>query len=882
LVSPDTTRGATIMTAGRATRLTAVLLALATACADGTPPDPEPGVSVELARHRSATVSNVRYGVQLRIPEQRTEAVTGKVTVSFAMLRNAESKAAEPLILDFRGDSNSVRNVRVNGDSVTPRVVAGHVVIPSSRLRIGENSVEMMFVSSDEALNRNDEFMYALFVPDRAATAFPSFDQPDIKARYSLALDVPAGWRTIANGSETTADTSDGRLKVTFGETQPISTYLFSFAAGKFLVEQAQRDGRLLTMLHRETDSAKVARNRDAIFDLHATALRWLEEYTKIPYPFGKFAFLAVPSFQFGGMEHPGAVWYRAASLFLDESATQNQRLGRASLIAHETAHMWFGDLVTMRWFNDVWMKEVFANFMAAKIVQPSFPELDHNLRFATSYHPSAYGVDRTTGANPIRQELENLRQAGSVYGAIIYQKAPVVMRQLEQMVGDSVFREGMRRYLDRYKFANATWSELVDILDDLTDHDLVRWSRAWVEESGRPQIEASWNAGTITVRQRDHLSMRKLRWQQVIGVAYGVGDSVFTDTVTITEDSAQLMPRSARRPDWILPGVDGVSYGNMVLDSTSRTELMWRVSSLREPLHRATAMSALWESVLTGETAPRDFLALTLRALPLEREELLTQQLLGYLRSSYWRLLSDSARSAVAPEVEAALWSLFDKADGVSRKSAYWGAIVNTTLTGNGVARLHDVWARREPPGGLPLSEQQFTSLAEELALRGYGNVDSMLDIEATRITNPDRRARFAYVRPSLSTNGQVRDSVFESLRKVENRRRESWTLDALRNLNHPLRASHGVRYIRRGLELVDEIQRTGDIFFPLSWMNALLDGHNSAAAATAVATFLDETPKQQPRLRGKTLQAADDLFRAARIVDGWKGGPTLEGDIR
>ena len=139
-----------------------------------------------------------------------------------------------------------------------------------------------------------------------------------------------------------------------------------------------------------------------------------MEDYTGIPYPFGKFDFVLIPAFQFGGMEHAGTILYNASGLLLDESATQNQLLGRASVIAHETAHMWFGDLVTMRWFNDVWMKEVFANFMAAKIVNPSFPEVNHELRFLLSHYPAAYEVDRTPGTNPIRQPLANLNEAGS------------------------------------------------------------------------------------------------------------------------------------------------------------------------------------------------------------------------------------------------------------------------------------------------------------------------------------------------------------------------------------------------------------------------------------------------------------------------------------
>src|SRR5262249_36631364 len=135
-----------------------------------------------------------------------------------------------------------------------------------------------------------------------------------------------------------------------------------------------------------------------------------------------------------------------------EESATENQVFGRASVIAHETAHMWFGDLVTMPWFDDVWMKEVFANFLAAKIVNPEFPNVDHDLRFFLAHYPAAYAVDRTAGRHPIRQELENLDDAGSLYGAIIYQKAPIVMRQLELILGSDALRDGLRAYLQKFQ----------------------------------------------------------------------------------------------------------------------------------------------------------------------------------------------------------------------------------------------------------------------------------------------------------------------------------------------------------------------------------------------------------------------------------------------
>jgi aminopeptidase N len=201
---------------------------------------------------------------------------------------------------------------------------------------------------------------------------------------------------------------------------------------------------------------------------------------------------MALPAFQFGGMEHAGAISYNANGLFLDESATQSQKLGRASVISHETAHMWFGDLVTMRWFNDVWLKEVFANLMAAKMVNPAFPELNHELRFYLAHYRSAYNVDRTDGANAIRQKLANLNEAGTMYGPIIYQKAPIVMRELEEILGEINFRDGLREYLKRYSFGNATWDDLLGILDRRTPRDLAEWGRRWIDTPGRPVVRAT------------------------------------------------------------------------------------------------------------------------------------------------------------------------------------------------------------------------------------------------------------------------------------------------------------------------------------------------------------------------------------------------------
>lgn len=254
---------------------------------------PEPGVSRELAGVRSETLSDLHYALDLHLPQERSEPLTGSVTIRFQ--RTAE---AGPLVLDFRAPADNVQRVLLDGKAVEYSLPVDHIVIPAAALGSGEQSVTVDFRSTEDALNRRDGYLYSLFVPDRASTAFPLFEQPDLKARYTLELTMPTQWRALSNGELLSREPeADGTDRLRFAETLPISSYLFAFAAGELQVETATRNGRAFRLFHRETDPARVARNLDAIFDLHATALDWLEDYTGIDYPFGPSISLPSPHF---------------------------------------------------------------------------------------------------------------------------------------------------------------------------------------------------------------------------------------------------------------------------------------------------------------------------------------------------------------------------------------------------------------------------------------------------------------------------------------------------------------------------------------------------------------------------------------------------------
>lgn len=432
-----------------------------------------PGVSIELATLRKLIISNIDYQLTFEIPAVKAEPIAGTERIDFNLASNDQ-----PLQLDFKQTAAHVKSVSVNNRDVKPTMEAEHLVIDNKYLHSGKNVVLIQFIAGNESLNRNDDFMYALFVPDHARTVFPCFDQPDMKGRFYLALEVPNGWKVLANGAKKDSVINGDKTLFHFQITDKLPTYLFSFTAGKYSQAFQSLDRRKAEFLYRETDQKKIKLSVDSVFDEHRQAIRFLQNWTGIQFPFQKVGFVAIPDFQFGGMEHPGEVQYKASGLFLDESATKDAHIARISVISHETSHMWFGDLVTMKWFNDVWMKEVFANFMADKVTEKLMGHQTFNLKFLQDHYSAAYGVDRTKGTTPIRQNLDNLQDAGSMYGNIIYHKAPIMMRQLELMMSADNFRAGVREYLKKYEYNNATWDDLIAILSRHTKTNLYAWQR--------------------------------------------------------------------------------------------------------------------------------------------------------------------------------------------------------------------------------------------------------------------------------------------------------------------------------------------------------------------------------------------------------------------
>ena len=747
-----------------------------------------PGVSLALAQDRARRISRLGYELQLTVPARKDEPIAAAETVTFHL-----ATADQPVQLDFKAQADHLKSLTVNGKPAVIDFREEHLVLPAASLNVGLNRVAINFVAGNQSLNRNEDFLYTLLVPDRARTVFPVFDQPNLKASFTLSLTLPKTWQAIANGPLQDSTVTAESKTLRFAPSDTISTYLFSFAAGRFTRISRTMAGREMQFLHRETDKDKLKLSLNPIFQIHADALKFLEQYTGIPYPFRKFDFVALPDFQYGGMEHVGAIDYKASTLFLDEGATQDQKISRSNLISHETAHMWFGDLVTMQWFNDVWMKEVFANFMADKITQIAVANSNYDLKFVIDHYPAAYGVDRTTGANPIRQDLENLKDAGSLYGNIIYHKAPIMMRQLERLMGKEPFRQGLQAYLKQYAYGNATWPDLIQLLDARTPADLHAWNQVWVNQPGRPlfDYDLQTSNGNITALQLTQQAEDKSDrlWPQLFEVLLVYPDRVKELTVNMNQRQVTLPEAVGETaPTFILFNSTGLGYGVFPIDK----QLTANLTKLQNPVARAAAYVNFYENMLNGRAvAPRQLLEVYRQALPKEQEELNIKLLTGQATDIFWRLLRPAERVALAPTLEKELWQMMQQNPAASSKKLLFKAYQSVALTRAAQTRLYDIWNQEQAPAGIKLTEDDYTALALALAVRDYPAATPILPKQLARIQNPDRQKRMQFLLPALASDVATRDAFFASLQDEKNREKEAWVVAALGYLHHPLRAA-------------------------------------------------------------------------------------------
>ena len=840
-----------------------------------------PGVSRALAQWRARRVSDVRY--DLRLDVTRGDTAYGHVVVRFRRTGNADA------ILDFRGPSLAVTSVN---DAASPVEVVwnrAHLRVPARLLRAGENVVEARFTAliapAGASIIRVKDaadgasYLYTLLVPSDANALFPCFDQPDLKARTALTLVTPSGWKALGNGRALGTRDSSGTRVHRFARTPPVSTYLVAFAAGPWRTWDTDF-GRPVTLWARASRASDV--EVDTLALMNATALAWLGDYFARPYAFEKYDFLLAPAFPFGGMEHPGAVFYNEESFVFRERPTLPQRIARQATTFHEVAHQWFGDYTTMRWFDDLWLKEGFATYMAAKMQDALTPDAGAWKSFYLRNKPVAYDVDATLGTTPVWQELANLDQAKSNYGPIVYNKAPGILKQLEFLVGERAFRDGVRRFLRTHAYANATWRDLLGAVGSAAGRDLQPWGRQYILRPGMPVIEQrlELRGGRIerlVLVQRaaqpeiSGAGVWPMRLQLLLGNAAGGGERLTVDVRA--ETTVVAAARGRRAPAFVFANAGDQAYARVSLDATSTAWAERNVGRVDDDLLRAMLWGALWDEVRDARLDPDRFVASALRELHAERDEQILAVLVARLVRASDAYLVSGQRDSRLVEIERTLLAgASDTARAYGPRKTQLDGYVSVATTDEALRRLAG-WLADSMAAGLPLRSPTRWAIVTTLVARGAAPAESLLAAETRRDTTADARRR-AFVagaaRPSVESKREHFRRYF-----ADTTLNEEWVTASLRAFNDPRRPELTGELLRAALDSLPWIQRNRRIFFLGQWLGASLGGQRDAEALAVVDAWLREHPALPRDLRQKVLQARDELERTVRLRQRWQGVP-------
>ena len=497
-----------------------------------------------------------------------------------------------------------------------------------------------------------------------ARRAFPCWDEPDFKASFGVTLVVPDDLMAVSNGAETSRILSgDGKVAVSFADTIEMSTYLVAFVVGPFeATEPVEVNGVPLRII------APMGKQHLTGFALECSrfCLDYFASYYGIPYPGDKVDMVAVPDFAFGAMENLGCITYRESVLLVDEAtATTTDKMRVLDVIGHELAHMWFGDLVTMKWWNGIWLNEAFATFMEMKATDAHRPEWKRWLEFVAVERPWAFKVDELAGTRPVEFEVRSPEDAEGMFDALTYGKGSAVLRMMEQHVGEEPFRRGVGAYLRAHAYANTETEDLWRSLDEASGWPVGEIMDSWILQGGYPRISVRSVAGGVAVEQRRYLLIPDesdpTDWQVPVRIRGRAGGEPFEAKVLLDRPGA-VIPTTGP-VEWVIANAGGHGFYRSLYEESLLDALVERLDRL-DPLERFTVVDDAWAFVESGQFGAASFMLLA-ASFAEETEQAVWGALLGGTSGIGHHLVSDEARSGyenwvsdlVAPVLERLGW---------------------------------------------------------------------------------------------------------------------------------------------------------------------------------------------------------------------------------
>ncbi|MFI2367091.1 aminopeptidase N [Streptomyces sp. NPDC018833] len=848
---------------------------------------PGENLSRDEARARAELLSVDGYDIALDVRSAAGDAEEGSGPRTFRSVTTIRFRAAEPGAPTFVDlIAPSVSSITLNGRELDPAAA-----FDGSRIALDSLAAENVLVvdaqcaysRTGEGLHRfvdpedGEVYLYTQYEPADARRVFANFEQPDLKAPFRFEVTAPEGWTVWSNGEGARAE--DGVWR--FAETWPISTYITAVVAGPYhyetdLYERELADGTVLRIPLGAMCRRGLARHFDAddIFLVTKQGLDFFHDHFDYPYPFGKYDQAFVPEYNIGAMENPGCVTFREEFVFRGR-VTQASYERRANVILHEMAHMWFGDLVTMQWWDDLWLKESFADFMGSFSMVEATRFTSGWVTFANNRKAWAYRADQLPSTHPITADIRDLEDAKLNFDGITYAKGASALKQLVAYVGREAFLEGARRYFKRHAYGNTRLGDLLSVLQETSGRDMKEWSRSWLETSGvnslTPQAvyDASGRIAELAIAQdgdtlRPHrVAVGLYRVEETKLVRYARAEVDVAGARTVVSELA-----GAERPSLVLVNDEDLTYCKVRFDEDSLATLRAHLGDIDDPLARALAWSALWNLTRDAQLPARDFMDLVLRFAGRESDIGVLQMLHAWARSALvnyaapaWReeggrLLAEGAlaglRRAEPGSQHQLTWARFFAS--VAAREADFGLLSGLL---DGTATID----------GLDVDQELRWAFLEPLAAHGRAEESAIAAELARDDTASGKRheVRCLAARPSPAVKAQAWAAVVES-DALSNALVEATIAGFVQPSQRDLVAPYAPKYF----EAIERLWSERSIQIGMDVVRGLYPSlQDSPQTLSATDEWLAAHESAAPALRRLVLEARDDLARALRAQE-------------
>ncbi|MFI7013304.1 aminopeptidase N [Streptomyces sp. NPDC050164] len=848
---------------------------------------PGENLSRDEARERAALIGVDGYEVSLdlrsAVGEDDTEGPR-----TFRSVTTVRFRCNEPGASSFADlIAPSVTAVSLNGRDLDPGEVFDGSRITLEDLAADNELVvdaRCAYSRTGEGLHRfvdpedGEVYLYTQYEPADSRRVFANFEQPDLKAPFRFEVRAPEGWTVWSNG---VGEQADGVWR--FAETKPISTYITCVVAGPYhyVTDSYSRtypDGTTLEIPLGALCRKGLAPYFDSedVFLVTKQGLDFFHDHFDYPYPFGKYDQAFVPEYNLGAMENPGLVTFREEYIFRGK-VTQASYEGRANVVLHEMAHMWFGDLVTMEWWDDLWLKESFADFMGEFSLVGATRFVNGWVTFANRRKSWAYRADQLPSTHPITADIRDLQDAKLNFDGITYAKGASVLKQLVAYVGQDAFLEGARRYFKRHAYGNTRLGDLLSVLEETSGRDMSAWARSWLQTAGvnslTPQLllDPRGRVDELAVVQEAAESHPELRPHRVAVGLYRVTDGGTVERYARAEadvDGARTVVAElsgAEAPDLVLVNDDDLTYCKIRFDETSLATLREHLGSVTDPLARALCWSALWNMTRDALLPARDFVDLVLRFAGSESEIGVLQMLHAWAESALTHYTAPARRETTARLLaEGARRELYAAEAGSEHQLAWARFFARTATADADFELLSDLLAGTASIEGLDLDQELRWVFLEPLAAHGVVDEKALAEELARDDTASGKRhqVRCLAARPSKAVKAQAWAQVVES-DALSNAMIEATIAGFSQGSQRELLAPYAQKYFAA----IERVWAERSIQIGMHVVQGMFPSlQQSRETLDATDAWLEAHREAAPALRRLVLEARDDLARALR----------------